>query len=182
MRVALIVVSMLMVTTPSNASSSCMSKTEARQHFGAVHIYWHGADHCWDATPTRGRQVIQKVARKVERPKWQDSMSEMMLADEPVQTAMQMPWLDRWVDIEPIQLPLVARWVDVAQVAPLPPSEPAPEARGALLVLAFIVFVLTFAVIAILFRVGRGAGKKDQAGGIDGRGGFAPVPQHLRQI
>jgi len=22
-----------------------MSKTEARQHFGSVHIYWHGKDH-----------------------------------------------------------------------------------------------------------------------------------------
>jgi hypothetical protein len=42
MRVAVIVVSMLMVATPSAASQSCMSKTEARQHFGSMHIYWHG--------------------------------------------------------------------------------------------------------------------------------------------
>jgi hypothetical protein len=47
LRVAVIVVSMLMVATPSEASQSCMSKTEARQHFGSVHIYWHGQDHCW---------------------------------------------------------------------------------------------------------------------------------------
>jgi hypothetical protein len=58
MRVAVIVVSMLAVSTPSEASKSCMSKTEARQHFGPVHIYWHGPDHCWDATPTRGTRQI----------------------------------------------------------------------------------------------------------------------------
>jgi hypothetical protein len=162
MRVALIVVSMLVATTPSKAFGSCMSKTEARQHFGSAHIYWHGADHCWDATPTRRRQIIRKVARKVDRPKWQDSMSEMALADEPVQTAVQMPWLDRWVDIEQTQLPLVARWVDVAQVAPLPLNKPAPEARGMLVLLAFIVLVLTFAVSEILLRIGRGAGKEDR--------------------
>jgi hypothetical protein len=33
MRVPVIVVTMLVVTTPSEASRSCMSKTEARQHF-----------------------------------------------------------------------------------------------------------------------------------------------------
>ena len=61
MRVAVIVVSMLMVVSPSEASESCMSKTEARQHFGLVHIYWHGVDHCWDASPgRRQRHVIHK--------------------------------------------------------------------------------------------------------------------------
>jgi hypothetical protein len=40
MRVAMIVVSILVVATPSEASKSCMSKTEARQHFGSVRIYW----------------------------------------------------------------------------------------------------------------------------------------------
>jgi hypothetical protein len=38
-----------------------MSKTEARQHFGSVRIYWHGEDHCWGATPTR---LIHKVQQK----------------------------------------------------------------------------------------------------------------------
>jgi hypothetical protein len=51
MRVAVFVVTMLVVTTPSEPSQSCMSKTEARQHFGSTYIYWHGPDHCWDATP-----------------------------------------------------------------------------------------------------------------------------------
>jgi hypothetical protein len=50
MRVAVLVV-FLVTTTPSEASMSCMSKTEARQHYGSVHLYWHRKDHCWDATP-----------------------------------------------------------------------------------------------------------------------------------
>src|SRR5450631_4813641 len=56
MRVAVIVVFVSVLTTASEASKSCMSKTEARQHFGSVWIYWHGKDHCWDATTT-GRHI-----------------------------------------------------------------------------------------------------------------------------
>jgi hypothetical protein len=69
MPIAVIAVSMFVmsvVTTPSEASQSCMSKTEARQHFGSVHIYWHGRDHCWDATPTRRHHQINKVQRKLQ--------------------------------------------------------------------------------------------------------------------
>ena len=154
MRVAVIVVSMLVVTSPSEASKSCMSKTEARQHFGSVHIYWHGQDHCLDATPTRHHQ-IHTVQRKTDQPKWHDAMSEMLLDDEPVQTTVQRPWVDRWVDIEPSQLPLAARWVDNVQVAPPPIIERKPEPivspRGVVW-LAFIAIVLTIAIIEVLFR------------------------------
>ena len=63
MRVAMYIVAVLVVTTPSEASKSCMTKAEARQHFGSVHIYWHGPDHCWDANPAR-RLGLQKVQQK----------------------------------------------------------------------------------------------------------------------
>jgi hypothetical protein len=150
MRVAVIVVAMLVVTSPSEASKSCTSKTEARQHFGSVHIYWHGQDHCWDATPTRHHQ-IHTVQRKTDQPNWHDAMSEMLLDDEPVEA----PWVDRWVDIEPSQLPLAARWVDNVQVAPPPIIERKPEPtfspRGVVW-LAFLTIVLTIAIIEVLFR------------------------------
>jgi hypothetical protein len=150
MRVAVIVVAMLVVTSPSEASKSCTSKTEARQHFGSVHIYWHGQDHCWDATPTRHHQ-IHTVQRKTDQPNWHDAMSEMLLDDEPVEA----PWVDRWVDIEPSQLPLAARWVDNVQVAPPPIIERKPEPtfspRGVVW-LAFLAIVLTIAIIEVLFR------------------------------
>jgi hypothetical protein len=165
MPVAVIVVSMLVMlvmTTPSQASASCMSKTEARQHFGSVHIYWHGQDHCWDATPTRRHHQIQnvqrkrqvhEVQRKIDQPKWHDSMSAMLPEDKPVQTTVQTPWVDRWVDIEPPQLPIVARWVDIEP----PPiivrkTEPVVSPRTLVLVLAAIALALTLATIELLFR------------------------------
>ena len=159
MRVALIVVSMLIVATPSEASRSCMSKTEARQHFGSAHIYWHGADHCWDATPTRRYHQIHNVQKKIDEPKWHKAISEMLLDEEPVQT----PWVDRWVDIEPTQVTLVARMDDIAQVTPPPLSEPNPEPRGVVLVLVFIAIALTLAIIEVLFRVEHGADMEDRA-------------------
>jgi hypothetical protein len=157
MRVAVIVVTMLVVATPSEASRSCMSKTEARQHFGSVHIYWHGPDHCWDATPTRRHHQIHNVVlRKIDQPKWHASMSELLLDEEPVQTTVQMPWVDRWVDIDPPQVPLVARWVDIVQVAPPPVIEREPEPmvspRAAVLVFIAIVLALTLSTIEVLFR------------------------------
>jgi hypothetical protein len=34
-------------------ASSCMTESEARRAYATSHLYWHGADHCWDATPGR---------------------------------------------------------------------------------------------------------------------------------
>ena len=64
MRVAVIVAAVLVVTTPSEASKSCMTKAEARQHFGSVHLYWHGPNRCWDATSTR-RYAANRAQRKM---------------------------------------------------------------------------------------------------------------------
>ena len=157
MRVAVIVVFASVLTTPSEASKSCMSKTEARQHFGSVHIYWHGPEHCWDATPTRRHHQVQRVQRKNDQPKWQDkwqdSMSEMLPDEKPVPT----PWVNRWVDIEPP--PIVSRWVDIVQVA-APPAirkpEPMVTPRGVVMVI--ITIVLTLVIVEILFGGMRSAG------------------------
>jgi hypothetical protein len=46
-----------LAATSLQASESCMSKAEARAHFGAAPLYWHGAQHCWDATSNRRRKV-----------------------------------------------------------------------------------------------------------------------------
>lgn len=79
MRVAVIVLTMV-VATPSGASQSCMSKTEARQYFGSTYIYWHGPDHCWDATPTRHHQIqvrrktlVHQVRQKIDQPQWREA-------------------------------------------------------------------------------------------------------------
>jgi hypothetical protein len=170
MPVAVIVVSMLVVlvvTTPSEASPSCMSKIEARQRFGSVHIYWHGPNHCWDATPGHRRARVQNVQRRlradqskregeirqalrgIDRPKWQDSMSEMLPDDE----SGRAPWATRWVSIEPS--PLVARWVDIVQVKPPPRFEREPEPFVSLRVMwtVLIAIVLAIALVAIAMSV-----------------------------
>ena len=149
MRVAVIVVAILIATTPTKASESCMSKTEARQHFGPVHIYWHGAEHCWDASAgRRQRHVVHKVASKPDQPKWRDAMSEMV----PEPSAAETPWLDRWVDIKPLELPLVARWVDIPQATPSPTADPTPTPLAVMLLLVLLTITLTLAIIEVFPR------------------------------
>ncbi len=180
MRVAVIVVSMLAVATPSEASKSCMSKTEARQHFGAVHIYWHGADHCWDASPTSQRHQIIHSRRKApiyviqqigDQAKWHDSMSKMLADDEPeVPTSFDVgrsnehavagaAFISRWIDIEPSNHPpLDARWVDIPQVMPSSVIErrlPPISLHVVLLVLITITITLTLAIIELVFRMAK---------------------------
>ena len=167
MRIGVIVVSMLVLTTSSEASKSCMTKTEARQHFGSVHIYWHGKDHCWDATPTRRHRRIHAVRQKVHvdtvqqkihQPKWHDSMSEMLPDEAPVRTPwiaprVDTPWVDPKVDIEPPpppQLSMAERWVDIVQAAPplaIRKPEPMVTPRGVVMVI--IVITLTLAIVMI---------------------------------
>jgi hypothetical protein len=159
MRVAVIVVCALMVATPSEASRSCMSKTEARQHFGSVHIYWHGAAHCWDATSTLRHHQIHHAQQKKNDPKWHDAMSEMLpvgesapastrLAPPPIQlAAAPTPWVSRWVDLE--QSPIVSRWVDIAQVAPplvIRAAEPLVTPRGVVMVIMFVIGTLAIII------------------------------------
>ena len=162
MRIGVIVVSMLVLTTSSEASKSCMTKTEARQHFGSVHIYWHGRDHCWDATSTRQHHRIRAVRQKTRlhtvqeknhQPKWHDSMSEMLPAEAPVQA----PLVARQVDIEPpppssspTQISIAERWVDIVQVAPplaIRKPEPMVTPRGVVMVI--IIITLTLAIVMI---------------------------------
>ena len=169
MRVAVIVLFLSVLTTPSEASTSCMTQTEARQHFGPVHIYWHGRDHCWGATRTRLPHQINRVQRKIERhevqekidqPNWHNSMSEMLPDDQPVQT----PWIDRWANIEPSKPPIV-------QVAPLPiverKQEPMVSPRSVVaVVLVFLPLVLMIWTIEVLFRSERGhSGRKTRSVG-----------------
>jgi hypothetical protein len=170
MRIGVIVVSMLVLTTSSQGSESCMTKTEARQHFGSVHIYWHGKDHCWDATSTRQHHRIhtvrqkkqidtvqQTVQQKIHQPSWHDSMSEMLPDEAPVRTpwvapeaAVRTPWAAPRVDIEPPQISMAERWVDIAQVAPpriIRKPEPMVTPRGVVMVI--IIITLTLAIVMI---------------------------------
>jgi len=166
MRIGVIVVSMLVLTTSSQASESCRTKTEARQHFGSVHIYWHGKDHCWDATSTRQHHRIHAVRQrihlhtvqqKIQQPKWHDSMSEMLPDEAPVrapwvapEVPVRTPWAAPQVDIEPPQISMAERWVDIVQAAPpriIRKSEPMVTPRGVVMVI--VIITLTLAIVMI---------------------------------
>jgi hypothetical protein len=68
MRVALIVVAIAFVASPSHASPSCMTMAEARAAFAGKHLWWHGPNRCWDATPGR-RHFAQRIkARQTQKP------------------------------------------------------------------------------------------------------------------
>jgi hypothetical protein len=179
MRVAVIVVTMMAATTPSIASQSCMSQAEARKHFASAHIYWHGPNHCWDATAPPHRQIqareknlSREVQRRNDRLKWQDSqdsLSPLLPDDGPVRSLRTpaswevnrqeddgavtgTPWADRWVELRPSQSPLVARPVRVVQLSPTPVIEQksAPVVSPQnVLVLAFFAFILTLGSIAV---------------------------------
>ena len=150
--IAVLTLIMLAVATSSDASPSCMTKTEANRHFRSVHIYWHGHDHCWDGTPTRRRQ------KRPNHDKWRDAMSEILGdREKPVKTTLQQPWVDRWVNIEPTELSFIAsRWVDIAQVKPplIIDSKPRSMLPPHLLLLVMIALAiaLTLATVEFLFR------------------------------
>ena len=146
-----------------------MSKSEARQHFGSLHIYWHGPNHCWDATPGRNRQVRKNQSdaeRQVERARphsdWRQARSEMLPDDGPVQlpgaqiaasaATFGASWLDRWIDIVPVVPQLRA---ESGPVVTSPTLASEPESGGMphiIVILAFFAFLLIFATIEILFR------------------------------
>jgi hypothetical protein len=181
MRVAVIVIGIVMVSTPSYASKSCMSLAEARQQLGQVHLYWHGSGHCWDANANRHGFIsharhtdVRQVQRddsepnaadsKTEELKWRDAMSEMLPADAPVfrSAAAAVPVEEQGETPVP-GLNWLDRWVDVVQVFPrldpaAPSASPTPPAKFEPLVtpvrvlLAFLAIIVTLAVIEILFR------------------------------
>jgi hypothetical protein len=144
---------MLVVATPSDASPTCMTKTEAHRHFGSVHIYRHGQHYCWDATPNRRRQ------KGPDQAKWRDAMSEVLgNSEKPARTTtVQKPWVDRWVNIGPSELsPIASRWVDIAQVNSPPRIDNTPKPilppHLMLLVMIALAISLTLATIEFLFR------------------------------
>jgi hypothetical protein len=157
MRVAVIVAFVSVLATSSEASPSCMSKTEARQHFGAVYLYWHGPEHCWDATPTRARGIRHRVRHDEPAPRFVIPIpspdlrrsANAMVTDEPeTDLITATPWVERWIDI--------------TQVVPPKPNvvterEPEPIVTPRSMAMVIIVTALTLAIAELLFPGSRSA-------------------------
>lgn len=95
MRISVVFVAVTIMAMPVSASAACMSFGEARHQFGAVHLYWHGASHCWDASPGRGHYVasaerhVRGPAVREVQPKWREARSELVADNEPAQPPRQ---------------------------------------------------------------------------------------------
>jgi hypothetical protein len=138
MKVALFCALILIVSTPSRAAASCFNMAQARQHFGSVHIYWHGADHCWDASPgSRAHHSVRKfvtVAARPASPKWRNAFSEMVTepkaASEPETPAAQVSQIilqDRPADIGSSEPTPASRLADVPRAMPPPVESTTPH-------------------------------------------------------
>jgi hypothetical protein len=158
MRAALFVVFVSVLTTPSEASKSCMSKTEARQHFGTVYLYWHGPEHCWDATATRLHGVRHRVRHPeptqrfvvpIPSPDLRRSANAMAPDEPETELITVIPWVERWTDI-------TQRTPPASIVVTARKSEPTVTSRDAVMVI--IAIVLTLAVVEFLFGGMRSVG------------------------
>jgi hypothetical protein len=140
MRVAVMVVTLLVYTSPSPASESCMSMAEARRQYPSVHIYWHGPGHCWDGTAAQRHRIhrvqrggpIREVQQKTDQPnidqpatnqptttdqsKWRDAMSAMFPDDGIAQLLAASRDARRdGNDDAAAGAPWKDRWVDIEQ-------------------------------------------------------------------
>jgi hypothetical protein len=180
MRTAVIFLFVLLAASPAHASKSCMTMAEARTQFATSHLYWHGPNHCWDATAPQHR-IVRRVKPKEQQqaesedttpviaaqddtvpatrePKWRNAMSEMLPADTPG-LASALPSLPaiataviNWLD----------RWVDVAQVAPpsffrrdteLAAAEVSPSGQKADPMVTPLRLILVFLSIVVILAV-----------------------------
>ena len=182
MRVAVVVVFVSILATASEASTSCMTRTEARRHFGSAHLYWHGADHCWNETAVRRHHRIHYVREKSthhvrEQADHQDrekaDRQARPKADHQAEPKIDHPkwhesmsqmlpgdeepvrtsWVDRWVDIEAAQSPLGARWVDIVQAAPADIMAAEPEPMITPRSVMMVITVLTLTLAIVEFLI-----------------------------
>lgn len=121
-----------------------MTQSEARQKFPTSHLWWHGPNRCWDATPSRARlaqrgnaKEAQQAARDTEpeateekKPqlssagRWRDAMSKASaedIAGVSARAQAQAEVILAPLRAEPPAAPGVEwreRWVEIAQRIP----------------------------------------------------------------
>ena len=76
MRVAIIAVAIVVASSPSLASPSCMTQSEARQKFPNAHLWWHGPNRCWDGTPGPRQRLAQRIKAKEPKPAQREARAE----------------------------------------------------------------------------------------------------------
>jgi len=102
------------------AGSSCMTKSEARRVYATSHLYWHGADHCWDATPGRHRYAERRQHHFVRQHGDEDEVAQA--EPQPVRQAQPQPAMQ--AEPQPVEEP-----TPPATLTP-PPLTPADLVRA----------------------------------------------------
>ena len=168
MRVAVIIVGLVVVSTPSQASKSCKTQAEARQQFANSHLYRHDPGHCWDAM-TPSRRVVHRVRENVQReaqrdaaepnnpePKWREAMAlrtppgVLLGANEAPSPSVN--WENRWVEIAQVNPTLASDKAEQEDASPNGPHRIEPMFTPMRVLLAFLALVLTLALIGTPFR------------------------------
>jgi hypothetical protein len=154
MRVAVIGVAIALASAQSlaHSSPSCMTQNEARAKFPKEHLWWHGPNRCWDATPSGRQHLAQRIkARKqadarVERDaveekkpeekkpgwshasRWREAMSRMRSEDvlELNAPARATASADVVEAPSPPRINWRDRWVEIAQRIPPGAARPDP--------------------------------------------------------
>jgi hypothetical protein len=117
--VALVVI----MVAPMRAAyaAPCMTESEARRVYSTSHLYWHGPDHCWDATPGRFRDSERHRHHFVRQHRDEDEAVRPQPRPGPL--AQPKPL----AQAQPQQLAQAqAQLVAQAEPLPLPPQEPTP--------------------------------------------------------
>jgi hypothetical protein len=93
----------VIVFAPMHAASaaSCMTKSEARHAYSTSYIYWHGANHCWDATPGGRRYAVRHQHHYVRHHHDEDQVvqvrprppSVIQVQQQPVEEPTPLPML-----------------------------------------------------------------------------------------
>jgi hypothetical protein len=118
-----------------------------------VYLYWHGPEHCWDATPT----LPHGVRHRVRQPEPEPTPRLLVPMPSPDLRRLANAMATDEPETNPITVtPWVERWTDITQVAPPNPivvieRKPKPMATPRGVVMVIITIALTLMIFEIFF-------------------------------
>jgi hypothetical protein len=168
----------VIVFAPMHAASaaSCVTKSEARHAYSTSYIYWHSANHCWDATPGGRRYAVRHQHHYVRHHHDEDQVvqvrrrppSVIQVQPQPVEEPTPLPMLTsadliragHTMMIGELESNLNDRWPDTNmefQTKPLLIESAIADAQPIVSVRIVILSIGVVLVICIVFEVAFGA-------------------------
>ena len=131
MRVAIIVVAASLASLPVLASPSCMTQSEARQKFPKEHLWWHGPNRCWSATPPSRQRLAQRIKAGKTRPVAREAEPEAVDEKKPSRSASDTKWREAMSKARPEDLVASTSVASAQAEVTLAPLAMAPAPPGA---------------------------------------------------